>query len=68
MSEVTISFRDNGPILVKGPATVVDAEGKKWLIEKETFFLCRCGASNNKPFCDAAHRTINFQSTERAPG
>jgi CDGSH-type Zn-finger protein len=23
--------------------------------------LCRCGASNNKPFCDGMHRTVNFK-------
>jgi CDGSH-type Zn-finger protein len=23
--------------------------------------LCRCGASNNKPFCDGMHKTVNFK-------
>jgi CDGSH-type Zn-finger protein len=28
---------------------------------KEHYTLCRCGASNNKPFCDAMHKVINFK-------
>ena len=28
---------------------------------KEHYTLCRCGASQNKPFCDGMHRTFNFK-------
>lgn len=67
MSDVKISVRDNGPFLVTGPVTVEDADGNSFdLAGKETFALCRCGASANRPFCDGAHKTCEFQSAERA--
>jgi CDGSH-type Zn-finger protein len=69
MSDVTIRVRDNGPLLVEGPVTVVDAEGNKFEIPagKPAIALCRCGQSARKPFCDGTHKTCNFMAAERAP-
>jgi CDGSH-type Zn-finger protein len=69
MADVTITVRDHGPFLVTGPVTVTDADGKEFNLKgKETFALCRCGASANRPFCDGAHKSCGFDSAERADG
>jgi CDGSH-type Zn-finger protein len=65
MAEVKITVRDNGPYRVEGPVTLVDAEGNVFTV-KESFSLCRCGFSENKPFCDGAHRRQGFTSAPRA--
>jgi CDGSH-type Zn-finger protein len=69
MSQVTIRVRDNGPLLIEGPFTVVDAAGNSFTIPtgKPAIALCRCGQSKNKPFCDGTHRECNFAASERAP-
>jgi CDGSH-type Zn-finger protein len=67
MSEVTITCRLNGPFLVKGPAKLVDAEGNEFnLTGKETYALCRCGHSKNKPFCDGTHKGCEWVAAEKA--
>jgi CDGSH-type Zn-finger protein len=70
VSSVNIRVRDNGPLLVEGPITLVDAEGKQLTIPegKPAIALCRCGHSQNKPFCDGAHKSNDFQSCVRAVG
>jgi CDGSH iron-sulfur domain-containing protein 3 len=67
-TEVTIRFRDDGPIVVEGPVELVDVDGRPIAVEsnKPNLALCRCGASRNKPFCDGTHRTSGFQSVIRA--
>ena len=49
----------NGPVYVRGEVEItVDGEP-----EQETrVALCRCGASNNKPFCDNTHLEIHFEA------
>ena len=64
--EVTITPLENGPYLVKGPVTVVDADGAEYHVERATIALCRCGASTTKPFCDGTHSKIGFAAAERA--
>ncbi len=66
-SNVVITALENGPYLVAGPARVVDPDGGEWDTKgRATFALCRCGASQNKPFCDGTHSGIGFQAAERA--
>ena len=57
----TIKVRRNGPYRVDGKGlTIVDWNGQKYTLEGENVALCRCGASETKPFCDGAHSRIGF--------
>lgn len=64
MGEVTIRPTKNGPLIVEGPVELFDTEGNKITVDKNRIALCRCGASSNKPFCDATHSQIGFQAAE----
>lgn len=67
---VTITVRDNGNLRVVGPITLIDGAGDVFEVEAgKAVFLCRCGDSATKPFCDSSHRTNGFASAVRAvPG
>ena len=68
MAEVTIEATPNGPYLVTGPIELRDMNGNV-LPTKQQVWLCRCGASTKKPFCDGTHSKIGFQSAAQAvPG
>ncbi len=63
MPATKITVRDNGPLLIEGDMEVLDAVGKAFgLAGRTTVSLCRCGHSENKPFCDGAHKRQGFQS------
>ena len=66
MSDVTITASENGPYIVRGPVTVLDPDGNKFEVKRETIALCRCGGSTTKPFCDGTHSKIGFQAANRA--
>jgi CDGSH-type Zn-finger protein len=61
-----ISVVDGGPLVVRGPVLVTDADGGEFRIRRKAVLLCRCGASRNKPFCDGTHAKIGFRASERA--
>ncbi|MYA32610.1 MAG: CDGSH iron-sulfur domain-containing protein [Gemmatimonadales bacterium] len=52
----------DGPLLVRSPLRVRTA-GAEDGIAKPKAALCRCGRSANKPFCDGAHRDIEFRAS-----
>ena len=58
---IEITPRPNGPLQIKGALEVVSGTGRTIARATETF-LCRCGASGNKPFCDGTHKRIGFVS------
>ncbi|RUU10012.1 CDGSH iron-sulfur domain-containing protein, partial [Mesorhizobium sp. M6A.T.Ca.TU.002.02.2.1] len=52
----TVRIRENGPLALHAEIVLCD----------ETFYratLCRCGASENKPFCDGSHNKSGFAAT-----
>ena len=52
----------NGPLECRGEIEIVTAEGVVVAKETETW-LCRCGQSANKPYCDGSHKTTGFRDT-----
>jgi len=59
---VTILVRRNGPYRVYGTAKLLDQDGNEFEIPPGDWFtLCRCGKSENKPFCDSTHKQIDFR-------
>ncbi len=52
-----------GPLYVRGPIVLKDAAGAV-VFEGTRAALCRCGASQNKPFCDNSHLQVGFQAEE----
>jgi len=59
--DATITVKANGSLQVKG-ATIVGSDGVV-ISTEEAVFLCRCGHSQNKPFCDGGHRAAGFEDS-----
>jgi CDGSH-type Zn-finger protein len=69
----------NGPYLVSGNLPLIkeistigeEGEPEKWVkgkkyLKQNSYVLCRCGKSKNKPFCDGTHIEANFKGEETA--
>lgn len=79
----TVRATENGPYQVTGISKIVwreavkTAEGEPiaWRVRglvadsAQEYWLCRCGHSENKPFCDSSHRRVGFVAEDTAdPG
>jgi CDGSH-type Zn-finger protein len=74
-----VKVTKNGPYIVSGGVPLSEQtmcidtdgqchgwkEGRRYPLQ-ENYALCRCGHSQNKPFCDGTHAKINFDGTEKA--
>jgi CDGSH-type Zn-finger protein len=56
--KTTINLALNGPYIVNNLMNLSSQKGA--VTTDETIALCRCGKSENKPFCDGSHKTIGF--------
>lgn len=50
----------NGPYMIEADTTLHHEDKPLGNV----IHLCRCGHSNNKPFCDGTHAKINFKAEE----
>ena len=58
-----VTIAQHGPIRIEGEFTITDQNGAAFGLGVRTVIgLCRCGHSENKPFCDGSHRRQGFQS------
>ncbi len=55
-----IQIMKDGPLVITGKIKLTDNDGKEYKTYSITS-LCRCGVSNNMPFCDGTHRKIAFE-------
>ncbi len=58
--ETKVEVLENGPLLVYGTLKVTHKDGQEETKNRTTAF-CRCGASQNKPYCDGAHVKEDFK-------
>ncbi|MCS7068505.1 MAG: CDGSH iron-sulfur domain-containing protein [Meiothermus sp.] len=61
-----IRLRENGSLVLDLPeGTRFVLDGEERVLERAKLALCRCGHSEQKPFCDGSHKRVGFQA---APG
>lgn len=65
-SDVTITVCPDGPLLVRGPAELLTADGEAVDHDRRVIALCRCGRSRLKPLCDGSHRLNRFRDAATA--
>ena len=63
---VTVTPRLDGPLHVKGNLELVSTTGRTLNRVTETW-LCRCGQSGNKPYCDGTHKKVGFKADGEMP-
>ena len=56
---VSITVCPDGPLLVRGPAELLSADGEAHV--RTVVALCRCEKSRLKPLCDGSHRVGRFR-------
>ncbi len=66
MADVRIKTLKDGPYEIKGVVDLIDAKRNPFQLQEEVIYLCRCGQSSTKPFCDGTHSKCGFKADEQA--
>jgi CDGSH-type Zn-finger protein len=67
MADTEITVRNKGPLRITGSFVIRDPDGNAYdLAGREAVSLCRCGHSDNKPFCDGSHARVGFSHEPKA--
>lgn len=56
---IEVNWFENGPFQVSGPLEITTGTGHR-IGRSRKAFLCRCGQSGNKPYCDGSHKAAGF--------
>jgi CDGSH-type Zn-finger protein len=57
MATTKLTINSNGSVKIDGDFEIVDMQGNNYGLQGRTIVsICRCGLSNNKPFCDGSHK------------
>jgi CDGSH-type Zn-finger protein len=63
MSDVIITPNNDGPYHIKGKFKIVTDGGREIAVDDgDETWLCRCGHSASKPFCDGSHKKAAFRN------
>jgi CDGSH-type Zn-finger protein len=68
MADMKVIVRANGPYRIEGDdIKICDESGSEYgLAGRKVVSLCRCGQSQNKPFCDGTHAKVGFVAESKA--
>lgn len=64
-TKVRIEMLPEGPYEVVGEIEMIGLDGQI-IKTKKKCYLCRCGASTHKPFCDGTHSKVGFEAAAEA--
>ncbi len=57
---IKVKVIPGGPLMVTGTCEITHADGSTQVKENKTTY-CRCALSKNKPFCDGAHKGVDWE-------
>jgi CDGSH-type Zn-finger protein len=60
MASVTLTALPDGPYRVEGSVEIIGSDDRAVAAPTDPAYLCRCGRSRAKPFCDGSHARTNW--------